>query len=690
MRKKLYATFLIIIMLLLGITAQSQPKVEISPYAGWGIPIGKFGDVSKPGLGYGLSADYFFIPNLGFGLNAYSQAGSFKSLHDLSLIPPSSNNSYQLLTSEKGNWSTLFFGAGPVYRAGSEKFNVDIFSKAGYTLLKSPDVNSTFIYGDHNKPIASVGNIQNAFGLLSGMRLNIGLSSTISLFLGVQHLYSGAKFDYTTVDISKAYYTDAAGVSRFEPGLLVEQPERVQQISPSYINTNIGINIKLGGKKKSHTATKPLVESPSINQVGDNISDLSDFFEPELDFPLNKTTFDVERNNRPDFTWSPGSEPVKDYTFVLLKDGKEVYREKTKKASLAHNAELEKIYATTPENASTNYAWKVISNLTDARQIPSETNNFKMQRSSGAFHDVHDIECDEPAYNSDGSVNYTAQITFFNNISATHPLIISSASDINLTSPSGALITGLTTCSPPHSPVTFPITVAPGGSQTICFKFTVASGTNNIISNVNGTISGLPQVSNAQDSIKSCICTVCDTWRLRVRGNRATQIDNKFANMQLSGTLTLMNANPIIEVKAEVVSIKQTVSDTACYTCTKHDDNMGLIRSGKITPANNWGNAGNGALFDDNNDGYGNELTWTSSSGAGVNFGIPKNILINLNLPEFNNLECCKTTYHICVRYTFTDVDCNSCDYLVCYRYGPITVNPGGTLPAEPALPRGK
>ena len=32
-------------------------------------------------------------------------------------------------------------------------------------------------------------------------------------------------------------------------------------------------------------------------------------------------------------------------------------------------------------------------------------------------------------------------------------------------------------------------------------------------------------------------------------------------------------------------------------------------------------------------------------------------------------MDCCETKYKVCIKYTFTDINCQTCDIVVCYEY---------------------
>jgi len=40
----------------------------------------------------------------------------------------------------------------------------------------------------------------------------------------------------------------------------------------------------------------------------------------------------------------------------------------------------------------------------------------------------------------------------------------------------------------------------------------------------------------------------------------------------------------------------------------------------------------------------------------------------NVSVPKKSTLSCCDDTIKICVKYSFTDIDCKTCDTIICYK----------------------
>ncbi len=65
------------------------------------------------------------------------------------------------------------------------------------------------------------------------------------------------------------------------------------------------------------------------------------------------------------------------------------------------------------------------------------------------------------------------------------------------------------------------------------------------------------------------------------------------------------------------------------------------------------------------------EVTWGSDAGAGYNLmdGVgDQTTTFNVFLPKRSTINCCDDTIRICIKYSFTDVDCKTCDTIICYK----------------------
>lgn len=230
---------------------------EISPYAGLSSPLGNLNDFAKSGFTWGLSSDYFFGKYFGVGFDINQQINDYKnSPFDFSRIP--TDPSYSISNYENGIWQNTTIGIGPVLRLGNEKLSADIYSKAGISIVNTPQYESYFNFSGMQRSLLYLNNPEriNSFGLILGIRLNYQISDNLSLFINPLYVYSAAKVDYTYQNFDNAFQ-EIQGQTIFNPETLIEQPEISEQIQLSNFNLNFGLRFTFGGQKE------PVQPSPS-------------------------------------------------------------------------------------------------------------------------------------------------------------------------------------------------------------------------------------------------------------------------------------------------------------------------------------------------------------------------------------------------------------------------------------------
>ena len=116
-------------------------------------------------------------------------------------------------------------------------------------------------------------------------------------------------------------------------------------------------------------------------------------------------------------------------------------------------------------------------------------------------------------------------------------------------------------------------------------------------------------------------------------------------------------------------------NDPQCYTCTKHEQQMGLISFHARKPqmlgasSSDWSQGPDAKIGKDiNGDGYSNQAVWKATIPVvGVDLSANRRFLLPISLPNSSSLDCCEYDLEVCVRYTFTDINCITCSYDDCY-----------------------
>ena len=300
--------------------------------------------------------------------------------------------------------------------------------------------------------------------------------------------------------------------------------------------------------------------------------------------------------------------------------------------------------------------------------------------SSGLDIDLQKITCDNPAFTENGNVCYHADVVLSNSVNNNAnivienlPFLMSNATGVNAS-------TNATIISCTGGSLSLPHTITPGSSVTACIEFCRPFGEDLTVIGVNYHNEDLPNFSMTEydaDTLPNCVCNLCEGWIFESKNKQVNIVNNTTANLEIEQEIQIANADLIKQVKADIIFVKYNVNDSQCYTCTKEDDHMGMFsnqdNSGLVTTTpSEWENNGQGELSDENEDNYGNEFTWCTS-GNGVDFTTPRSYKMKINMPELSSLSCCESTYKICIRYTFTDVNCNTCSFTECYE---VSTNP--------------
>ncbi|NQX43260.1 hypothetical protein SAMN05421820_11622 [Pedobacter steynii] len=221
---------------------------------------------------------------------------------------------------------------------------------------------------------------------------------------------------------------------------------------------------------------------------------------------------------------------------------------------------------------------------------------------------------------------------------------------------------------------TYPASLAPGVQQTFSIDYTPAN-VNATCLNLNVYTSSLQGNATVNDNtfyctpVIQCACNYCDLikWEFsKDKVTATTQLTNN--SISLSTTITAPNVN-IKNFKAELISFTHvSVNGTEeCFSCNKDSQTFGNFSSGTFTSAG-WGTL-NG-LFPVIPAGGGNThhtLSWFSLSPPVTALSGSK-IDLNISAPPFSTLACCDDVIRFCIRYSFTNEDCQSCSFVKCYQ----------------------
>lgn len=165
-----------------------------------------------------------------------------------------------------------------------------------------------------------------------------------------------------------------------------------------------------------------------------------------------------------------------------------------------------------------------------------------------------------------------------------------------------------------------------------------------------------------------CICNYCDKpENMSIKDISHSTAIAAGNNLNILQQISVGPKN-ISEITAALVSIKEFEVDEACKECRKKADgtlnenevyhfinsNTAQWTAGSPIPASS-GNSSNSFPT--------KILEWKTNSKGVIDFNL------TLALPGTSSLSCCERHGQICIRYSFTDIECKTCNILVCYTY---------------------
>lgn len=675
---------LICFLSLLSLSSWSQ-EITISPFAGVANPTSDFSEFSESGWTAGLNSNYFFSDHFGLGFQLSHQQNDFKSPFNYDVIPTDDTGTYSVSQFYDGSWSVSNIGLGPVYGLNYNKFSFLFSAMPGISIVSSPEALVLLQYVNAERELFQLEpQTITAFGMSAGVRFTYRITDTFSFFVYPEYYYSAAAINYSFRSIEPAISTNAEGQTEFDPIPLIEVPLEEASVSPTQLSVSAGVTFSFDVKTK-----KPKKEDlvSTIETEDQETSELENTCDAtRLSDPHKFQEFYIDSPRKPNFRWENPSSIVTQYTFVLSEEGKEVYRERITEQGLQHNQKLQKIYERSKKE-TTEYHWKVITSYTKCKDTETDHGIFLMNRSSGTFHDVVEIECEDPPFTPQGMYAYKANLFLFHNTFASHPLEITSLSDITIINPTGAVITSLTDCST-GNPVSFPITIVPGGSATYCMTFEVPSGSASIDTQIEGNVNGNPQISTSgAHELPTCFCDICEEWEIDIQNQNVSPIVTGASTIEdyilIEDRLTAIAPfGNIVQVQAEVTTFEYFPGHNSpfpnqeqCVVCNKEDSQYGpfvtLYNGSSQTTQHLSGGFASG--------GYGRYLggsaksrniVWQSPTPSGLALG-NETAKLSIGVPKFAG-ACCSDIFKICVRYTFTAIDdatgaCISCSEVVCY-----------------------
>lgn len=172
-------------------------------------------------------------------------------------------------------------------------------------------------------------------------------------------------------------------------------------------------------------------------------------------------------------------------------------------------------------------------------------------------------------------------------------------------------------------------------------------------------------------NLPCCLCSYCEKpeTSIIIDGLNTATTNITTNNLEITQNFEV-NPKVISKVTAEIVSMEEFEVSDECKTCRKsiHSDNVlvenevyHFIDNNLLTTSNSINKPATSA--NSTNTFPTKLLEWKTNSIGTFTFDFM------IALPGTANLSCCERHGTVCIRYTFTDADCKTCDKYICYQY---------------------
>ncbi|BAV05786.1 hypothetical protein SAMN05421788_10872 [Filimonas lacunae] len=160
-------------------------------------------------------------------------------------------------------------------------------------------------------------------------------------------------------------------------------------------------------------------------------------------------------------------------------------------------------------------------------------------------------------------------------------------------------------------------------------------------------------------SLPCCICTYCDDPQNMNITEGTKNVTQNSGNIQVQQQFSITPHN-ITAVTAQLVYIEESDIDPACRNCAANEAVVYHF-TGNQQAQWNGGSAITATAGNSTHTFPAKLIRWTSNNQGNLQ------LQMQLGLPGLASLECCTRKIRCCIRYTFTNRDCKTCERLVCY-----------------------
>ncbi|GEM_PF-6152761 len=476
----------------------------------------------------------------------------------------------------------------------------------------------------------------------------------------------------TTINLILEGTLNEAGAGRIAAAnsALLSLPPGKKTISYNDVTRGGKVTIKAGKWRDAFTQTGAApngdyticvsVKNQAGKEIGtDCIKQHAEVNPPGLIAPADGDT--LSEGETLTFTWRPSTPTLKDMKYSLkivrVQENQTPGEAMQKNGAWYEKADIKNTAFSYPPTAKKlekggKYVWSVVSH-SSGLALESQKYSFTLTSSYGIQVDSVNLEC---IPNSSSCYTCKIQIRNINAQSSSGPSN-TAKTYVSSTNPASILSSGLTT----SSSVNYNnIAILTG---TICFSGSLPSQVSFIVKMEDALNQAFQAQLSYPVNLPNCDC--CDDFIKNI--DRLQITEPKPGNYLLSGLLTA-GPNPICKIRAQIVNFSYVpVSIPPASNC-----------SDCVWPSRKFGNFGQTPSLGNpvkpittlttippNN--YSRELIWIGTTPSVISntpFSVP---LLIPNASPF--VGCCMDTIKMCIRFSFTDTACVTCDTVISFWF---------------------
>jgi hypothetical protein len=589
--------------------------------------------------------------------------------------------------------SGYFAGLGPQFNfALSDKLIFSPIFQVGYLGVTQSEFKATqtvvmngFAVENYTKSYDLISQTQtktSGLGVTPKIRMTYALSDNLGLWVEANYLLGPTvKNSITTFKPEPA--ANQLGAYTIQQMNVGTYTTEINETKHNAVGFNFGVVLGLGaGKISKIKEDNPIILNPTKPNIEKQKNCIT-YIAPEIISPRPGENIQLNKDNL-QIRFVPSNALFVNYKVLVWRENKgkkELIQEKTYPNNFNGKIEGLKLSKSKTENLSIQMqaipsvkgqylkikgdkaAVQKASCATFENDGFSNPSNFSVSTSCAANYSfiIDSTRCVEGK-----KVKVYCHVKFLNiNSIPTPNPTISNVTFIDDTTLSPYTVSGLSTA--------FPLSLNPSGTD-IPFSFELEGETCDKTLRITYDIdwmcpTGPQDIVNCTDTVllPCCYCNYCDkpeNMNIIEVSHSASATSN---NLIIAQQLNITPKN-ISKITAEIVSIKELEVDDACKECRKNSDGTLAENDVYHFVGSNTAQWSTGTAINASSGNSGNTfptkiVEWKTNDKGLIDFDL------SIALPGTAALSCCERHGVVCVRYSFTDIECKTCSILVCYPY---------------------